>query len=134
MARINVSITGAGDDGFIVRWTVGRSVRPAGIVAVRTRNQAEALKGNLEAGVAAVSAIHMALMPRRKKRASPEKVAVLGGHARAQSLSPARRSEIARVAASARHAKATNESAIIATAASERADWARPIEKSEGGE
>jgi len=131
MARINVSITGAGDDGFIVRWTVGRGVRPAGIVAVRTRNQAEALKGNLEAGVAAVSAIHMALMPRRKKRASPEKVAVLGGHARAQSLSPARRSEIARAAASARHAK---PSEIIATAASERADWARPTEKSEGGE
>ena len=62
MARMKVSITGAGDDGFIVRWTVGRSARPAGIVAVRTRNQAEALKENLEAGIAAVSAIHMALM------------------------------------------------------------------------
>ena len=107
MARMKVSITGAGDDGFIVRWTVGRSARPAGIVAVRTRNQAEALKENLEAGIAAVSAIHMALMPRRKKRAAPAKVATLGGHARSQSLSPERRSEIARAAALARHAQKT---------------------------
>jgi len=120
MARLKVTISTApaGEAGYIVRWTRGRSTRPAGIVAVRSRRQAEELQDGLEHGLAAASAIHMALMPRRKKIVrDPGKVARLGGFARAERMTPEERSASARAAANAKNAQRRALAALQATSA-----------------
>jgi hypothetical protein len=90
---IKVKVT-RGRDGFQVRWAQG-------IVTVRTKKHAEALRANIERVGAASWTKGWVMMP------NPGKFASQGGHARSLSMTPEKRREVAQAAAAARWGKTT---------------------------